>query len=288
MQTASVLRVVTVLQAVAIGGCSLLVETDRQQCVVDSDCTARGEAFTDSVCIDSWCTAEPKWSCLGAPQSKPASLHSFPVTLHLQDIQTQQPLAGVQARLCRKSDPKCVQPETETVMSDALGVVRFALGVEEDKPRRFAGFVKLVRDDLVPALYNFNPPVEHEVDIAPVQLLSRSGSEALARQLGATFDAGRGSVLLSVFDCTGDPAGGVTIATDDSDERAARFYSVAGLPLTKATATDTSGYAGLVNVAPSTIAITGRIASNQRSLGTISLPVQAGAITYSRMAPGDE
>ena len=290
MLNASVLRVVIALQSVALafglGGCSLLVDSDRLQCKSDRDCTQRGPAFADAVCIDSWCTLEPRWSCLGTAQDSAVTSGAFPVTLHLQDIQTQQPLAGVQARLCRKSDVHCTEPAAEAVLSDALGVVRFAIDFEEPT-QKFAGFVQLLRDDLVPALYVFNPPIEHAVDLAAVQLLSESGAEILARQIGASVEPQRGSLLLSAFDCNGEPAAGVMVSTDDADEQAAPFYSAAGLPVTDASATDTSGYAGLVNVSPGTIAVTGRLALNQRSLGTVSLPIQAGSITYSRMVPSD-
>jgi hypothetical protein len=250
----------------------------------DFDCTLRGGEFAGSVCIDSWCEPEPTWGCLDAPVTLNGENGPFPITFHIQDIRLQEPLAGVQARLCRKGDLDCNDPQGGVVTSDDRGVVRFAVEAT-DPALGFTGFVLFTRADLVPGLYFWNRALVGAVDVPPLQMLSHGDVDALARQLGTTRDSSRGIVLLRTFDCQDDPAAGVAVVTDGTDEQSAPFYANDGLPVATSTTTDRSGYAGFMNVPPGTINITGRVDSDRRLLSTISLRVQPDAITYSPMVP---
>ena len=49
-----------------------------------------------------------------------------------------------------------------------------------------------------------------------------------------------------------------------------------------------TGYGGLLNVQPGTLAVTGQLQRKESALGTVSLLVRRGAVTYSRMVPGGE
>ena len=119
----------------ALFGCSLRVDANRVQCNQDSDCAARGAAFTGSVCKQNFCQSDEKWSCIGqAPPSIQAG--TYRQTLHVRDVLGSAPLAGVTAQLCRKLDLTCEKP-ISTTASDEKGT--FSLIVESN----FDGYVQL-------------------------------------------------------------------------------------------------------------------------------------------------
>lgn len=277
-------RLMGTLQCVLLFSCSLSMDANRDQCVVDTDCAARGVEFAGSICVDSWCTPEPKWSCLDARPSVTSVSDRLAITLRVQDILTQQPMVGVQVQLCRRADVNCDAPPAAPAMSDQRGIARFEIP-SEDPVQGFTGFARFARDDIMPGLYFFNPPLEGASDVPPIQLLRLAVVGALTQQVGASLNFERGLVLLSAFDCRDEPAAGITLTTDDPSELSELFYSVDGLPQATATSTDNSGYAGLINVPPGKLAITGRLKLNRRVVGTVNLIVRPGSITYSRIVP---
>jgi hypothetical protein len=253
---------------------------------VDSDCQARGGEFLTSVCDDSFCVPEPKWSCLGyAPDAGSADL-KFSVTLRVRDILWQHPMRGVQVRLCRRADEDCAAPVVNTVTTDENGDARFEMTLD-DPEEGFSGYALFTGPDIMPGLYFFNPPLNgaRANEVPPIQLLRSSLIGPLTQQIGSSIDFERGLVLVGAFDCQGEPAAGVSLATDDPSVHLELFYSVDGLPQSTAMATDTSGYAGLINVPPGKLSITGRLEPSRRVLGTVNLIVRRGSITYSRMVP---
>lgn len=273
----------TILAFAAIG-CSLTLDADRRQCLNDSDCSVRGAAFSSSVCVDSWCTAPPKWSCLDRPFQISGNKGPHPVSLRVEDVLTQKAKPGVIALLCRKLDVNCENPLGPAVTSDAAGIVRFDV-VPDDPALGFTGYVSFTSSDTMPGLYFFNPPVDRPIDIPAVQLAPRAVATLLTQQVGATYDFARGLILLNTLDCTGQAVSGVTLETDADDVMTVPFYSVGGLPAATATATDMDGYCGVINAVPGTISVTGRMQEGGRRIATLSLLIKPGAITYSRMVP---
>jgi hypothetical protein len=282
---------VSIASLAVLAGCSLTVNVDRVQCNTDSDCTKRGRAFAGSICEDSLCekahqaieagVEDKTWSCLDAPPVTSTATGPFHVTLHLTDIVSSTPLSGVTANLCRKLDVACTDPEGPAVVSDANGLVAF------DVPAAFTGYVSLQEGTtIMPGLYFFNPAVNSDLDVPAIQLASPAIASALIAGLGAKEDSADGIMLLSVVDCTGTNAANVTMSFTQSADAGASvsFYSVGGLPNAMVTMTDTSGYGGAVNVAPGTVAVTAK-RSDGRAIGTYSLLVNPGAITYSKLVP---
>lgn len=277
--------VVSALACISIAGCSLTTDPRRQQCVKDEDCGAHASELGESTCVNSWCEPEPAWSCLAQSIQANAEAGRFEATLRAEDMVTQQPLSGVTARLCRKLDVSCDDARRGEAVTDGKGKVQFEVDVEGGD-RGFTGYVQFTRNDLMPGLYFFNPPITSSVDVPQVQLLTPMVAQLLAMQAGISFMSERGLILLRAFDCTDEPVPGVVFEVDDADPNSTAFYSVDGLPSRKATATDTSGYGGVINAAPGTITVKARLAGSRRVISTVSILVKAGAITYSRMVPG--
>jgi hypothetical protein len=226
------------LACLAAVGCSVAVDADRTQCETTSDCAARGADFANTVCVDNWCQAEPKWGCIGRASEKSDSPGPFRVTLQTVDIVSQTPLAGVTAEACRKIDVNCEQP-VDMAVSDDNGALALNVARERDG-LGFQGYVRFTRDGILPGIYVFTQPVESDLKVEPVRMASPAIAGALAAQIGTTIDPDRGLLLMYLVDCQDKPAEGVIFSTD-ADGAAAKFYSVNGLPAATATATDTDG-----------------------------------------------
>src|SRR4051812_20381288 len=89
-------------------GCSLALQTDEDQCSADADCTARGAAFADTVCMSHVCQAkpvvvDPKWGCIGSVMA-PVSGKMDTVSVQLLDLITTTPAQGLTVKLCNKYD----------------------------------------------------------------------------------------------------------------------------------------------------------------------------------------
>lgn len=258
--------------------CSLTVNAERVQCRTKADCESRGGAFANANCIDFVCKADPAWECL-SERSTPSTQHPpFHVVVTLADLVTRTPVANAQIKLCRKLDVDCTTP-VSTATSDANGGVTLSVDTAD-----FTGYLAVQASGIVPTLYFFNPPVDRDQAIT-VSLTSPIAYGGLLFQLGRQPIAGHGSIVILSADCTGAPAAGVTYSTANGDGVTAAFYTVASLPTLSATATGPDGYGGLINVPAGAATVATSLVSPHTDLGTISLLVQDGAITYTRVVP---
>ena len=259
-----------------------MVDADRVQCTKDSDCTSRGAAFTGAVCANSVCEADPIWACLGMAAPMSTQSPPYQITVATHDLVTQMPFPNAHIKLCRKLDVDCATPVGDA-MTDASGAATLSVPTSA-----FAGYLLVEADGAVPTLYFFNPAIDRDQTLPPVSLPSPTAYQGLLFQLGQQPSPGHGNVVISSQDCMGAPAAGVHYATSSGDSLTASFYSVGvgGLPTTAATVTDAAGgYGGLINVPEGAITVTGTLENPHADLGTISLLVRDGAITYSRFVP---
>lgn len=267
--------------AVALSGCSALLDANRTQCSTDADCIQRGGAFIATACVDFFCQAkpDPKWGCLGNVSQPDGGAGPFPASLRLRDAVTQAPLPGVRGQLCRKLDVSCSEPLSEMVSSGADGLITFQVEAG------FDGYVALTDPNVAPSLYFFNPPVVSAREPKVLDLSSPAVMALFASQIGAELESGRGSVMLVAQDCLGDVTAGVTYATPNADAATLIFYLVGMLPTSQATATDGTGFGGLVNVPTGAVTVTGTLAAGQRNIADLGLLVRASTVTYTSMVP---
>jgi hypothetical protein len=262
-----------------VSACSLTVDADRVQCSTNADCSARGEAFEGSACIDAVCVADAKWACLDTPVTRVPAPGPFRVPFVVQHLVTQAPLAGITARLCRRIDVTCKDPVSEELLTDAQGQVSFSV------TSGFDGYAHFQGAEIIDGLYFFNPPVVSDQPVAAVSIGDADVMKLLAEQAGAAQKPERSIILLAARDCTGAPASGVTFTTSASDPEAKQFYSEQGLPSGSALRTDSSGYGGLLNAAAGSVTFTAKVESTGRTLGQATLLARAGAITYGSVVP---
>jgi hypothetical protein len=265
----------------AATACSVLVDADRVQCTSDTDCTSRGGAFSESMCVKSLCQPDSRWSCLDDTPTPSTAVGPFAVVMQTTDLLTQQPRANVKADLCNKVDVECSTP-LYTATSDATGFLTMQV------PSAFSGYVLLQAPDLLPGLYFFNPPIDRDQEIPPILMPTPLANNLLVGQIGGTQGPNHGNALITAHDCQGTFADGVTFVTADGDAMTKTFYSSRGLPSASATATDSDGYGGMINLPSGAVTVTGSLSANGRTVGTISLLVRAGGISYSRIVPRGE
>jgi hypothetical protein len=268
----------------SIAGCSVLVDADRAQCSKDADCAAKGAAFAGAVCSAGLCQVDelgPQWSCEGTPAGDPAS---YKLTMHLQDAVSSMPLGGVAAQLCRKLDVTCESPIGASVVSDEGGGI--AMPIEAG----FDGYVKLTdpKMKIAPSLYFLTPPRGGgDLDLPSVPLTSPFVAAGIVASAGGSgWLPTHGIILLNAFDCDDLPAANISYSIGGAPDPATFiFYLVNALPTTSITATDSTGYGGLVNVPAGVSAITATLVPGGQKVSEISVLVRPGYITYSNVKP---
>jgi hypothetical protein len=201
--------------------------------------------------------------------------------MHLTDLISQGPVANVGARVCRKTDPNCNEPMTADLSSDASGIVTAQV------PNGFDGYVEITPAGAMPGSYFFYPPITSNTDIPYVPIVSTSALGMFAQLVGTQIDPNRGEVFLGAYNCLHAPADGVRLSSADGDSETLPFYLVKGLPSTTATATDSSGLGGILNLRPGSVTLTGTLSTGQ-IVGTVSMFTRAGEITYTSVVPAPE
>jgi hypothetical protein len=269
--------------AASVTACSVLIDSNREQCATDGDCQRRGGVFARSLCSESVCVTDPKWGCIGSvvwPSPPPVpSPDKVTVKMSLSNLLTEMVVAGAAARVCGKLDPTCDLPIQSDILSDDNGVLNIELS------KFFDGYLEIKYANMVSTMYFFNPPVDADrvipfIPLVPFDALARFGDQLKMQPL-----ADRGTVIGLSYDCQGNGADGVQLFSDQADEFTAPFYMASGFPSLEATQTDKSGQGGIANVPLGPRLISGRRADTGELFGTVSIQTRAIWITYTSMLP---
>jgi hypothetical protein len=290
-----------------VTACSLAVDPGSKQCVVDADCQARGKDFRESICVENVCTyectkskdctsrgeefwntecvahvcvASAEWGCIvpdkPAPEGPTTTTEAHTLALQMADMLSQVPVSEVTARLCLLRDLDCASPVGKSVVSDATGLL--ALKV----PAAFDGYVELLAQDRVPGLY-FPPPLTADRTDPPVALAKVKDLAPFGDLFGG-FIENRGTVMVSVFNCSGLPAQSVSFQSEAADKLSSPWYSENNLPI-GTQATDTTGFGGFFNMPSGITSIRATLDQGTHLVGTIGLVVKPGALSYGRFVP---
>lgn len=274
---------VPLLAALGLGlsGCTILNDLDREQCATDADCRQRGGAFSEALCRDSVCVTDPTWGCLGnVTWPEPVGGGKVTAKLHLSDLLTTEPITDATARVCPKLDTDCERPTATDLTSDADGI----LAVELDK--HFDGFLEISSPGtLSPLLYYFYPPVDADRDIPYVPLVPPAAFTRLAMQTMAPIKFDRGAAIAIGYDCSNVTAPGLQFTVDDDEEFKIPFFMEKGLPSLTAVETESTGQGGFINVKPGIRRLSASRRVNGEHVGTVSLLVRPGLITYTTLVP---
>jgi hypothetical protein len=257
-------------------GCSLLVKTDAEQCDVDADCAARGADFADTVCVEHVCQTkvDPKWGCLGHVEPRMGG-SMVTVKIQLLDIISGAPPKNLTVKLCSKFDPPCngaLSPET--VAADGTVTVKVASD--------FQGYLDIQGTDYFPTLV-FIDPLFDALN-GDIQMITKGSANGLAMQAKVALDPAKGLVAARTVDCQATRSSGVSVSIFPSGSETGYYLIGSGIS-PSATATDSSGNSGFVNVAPGTPTLTATRGPGGAEIGKVTTLVRAGAITYQIVGP---
>ena len=295
----------------------MVLDTSADQCKTDGDCTARGAAFAGMTCVNRVCVggasdAGPDvvsdagedvdagpWGCLGHVTYPAPTKPQVAVTVPLIDAISKAPRTDVLARVCTKIDGACKTPLFPPTTPDANGMLHLTLAAG------FDGFVlltPLLPDGgtppdagdagpdgslVIPSLVFFNPPLFQDTTYLTILLLTQDELVTTAAIVGSnlTIDPTLGNVFMAAYDCTSQNAGGVSLALDSTSSTTQGFYFSGSVPTLTTTATDSTGFAGFINVPIGTRTITGTLQATQQYIGKTTVFSRASMISYTVVAP---
>ncbi len=235
------------------------------------------------------CAAGANWSCVGhvawpTPLIQPATL-----TADVLDFITDQPVEGVDASVCRQSDPGCTGP-LMTGQTDVTGYVQLPLPSERGIASLGTDvFVQFTSPSIVPTLSYLGYPVtEPQASVGEPYVLVATPDE-VTMAFGEPVDTTRGAVQFVVADCDFVAAAGARVSIDSKDTLIRPFYYQSGAASFTATTTDnvgaSAGSGGFLHVPPGEVTLTATPHGLPKPSSTAHVLVRSGAITIVFMYP---
>jgi hypothetical protein len=103
-------------------------------------------------------------------------------------------------------------------------------------------------------------------------------------QLGPP-DPHDGMAFVVMYDCQGNGLAGVKVAVDATLATTRSFYFLGNSPSTTAMATDSTGYAGFLNLPTGVRQFTATLAATGQPYATLTMYTLAGTLSYGPLAP---
>jgi hypothetical protein len=230
-------------------------------------------------------TSDPLWGCLDQPPATASG--PLNLSVHVQKISDQSPVADAEVTVCRMLDPSCTAPLGHSI-TDAKGDAHFEL------PNRFRAFVRVTQSEppspeqqLVPLYYYLGPFLDGDASVT-LQAMTMTLLQQLSFVVQVPMLTERGMVLVNALNCESKAAAGVAIRADAADDLAQPFFVVGGIPNTSRNDTDPTGYGGFFNLREGLTSLTGEIVATGRTYGTTTVQVRPGTITQTSLVPGSD
>lgn len=224
---------------------------------------------------------EPEWCCLGAVEVASPATATIDLGVRAVAFVTGSNLDGLTVKACATTDTACASPVAQGI-TDAEGKLKLTVPTGDVG---FDGFFDVTGGTIRPALvFPFPPPVQDQDDVA-VQLVTNSIYPLLQTSVGFTPDPARGDLVVLATDCNANQAPGVKVAASTADAESISIYVVGMAPSVDATETDPSGIAGWFNLPAAPVDISATLAIDAAAIGTISVFVRPGSITYTTIPP---
>jgi hypothetical protein len=136
-----------------------------------------------------------------------------------------------------------------------------------------------------PVLWFFNPPVVADIpDPIPLELYPFAALPLVLDAAGGEIVPGTGSVFMTVVDCDGKPAAGVSLEIAEYENQASSLYFDSGVLSNTATTTDSSGVGGFILIPPGFVEVTARNGVGD-PLGKIGVQANPLFVTLTVLAP---
>jgi hypothetical protein len=238
------------------------------------------------------------WSCVGDPLTAPPTeipdsvTYEFPLVEWVSDV----PLPSRTVRVCNKVDPGCSQPVAGAQVMiqpndrNVRVTMRGGLNVFLD----MAATPEYVAETLW-----LDGPLYSDQTGGRIQFLSIQTVISLATNISLPIDPTfmTGLVAIRAHDCIGAIAGGALYEIDDTSATAANVYPytfINGSPRGDALAgtrttipSDSSPWAGFINVRPGPLTVRGYLAETGDEFGSAQTFIQPGVLSVVEIRPLD-
>jgi hypothetical protein len=240
-------------------------------------------------CADA-CGGGRIWSCLGrrSPRLRPTT-ESFEYHLNFYEVLLQTPLPDLEVRACPKrgwSDPGCGVDVDAEGSTDPAGDVRLRIpfpSVSVIQP--WDGFLTVTGDNYYSDIRYFNLPIVGDVSLNLSGALNSTVS-ALSAVTGLVSLPERGLLTLTIFDCSGLPAAGVSVTVEPSDAETRRFYSKGNLQFDESlTETGADGLVIFGNVPSGVARIRAEVAETTEPLPDVEVVIRPSWRTNVYLEP---
>jgi hypothetical protein len=261
------------------------------------------------------------WRCLEAP-GEPVMPRASSATIRFQACDfisgCTLPVRGLHARVCDKLDVGCLSPR-QVDIRDVGGRVEFSVPTG---PRGFDGYLEVstavapcfdtsvfgaAAEGLLcqlapacdpaapsaacntpvysPVLWFFNPPVVSDIeDPIPLQLYPTASLPLVVDAAGGTLAPNTGAVFMTVVDCDGRPAPGITLEIAEYQNVASSLYFDSGVISNTATQTDATGVGGFIRIPPGFVEVTA-VTQEGVPVGKVGVQASPVFVTYTVLAP---
>jgi hypothetical protein len=261
------------------------------------------------------------WRCLEQPVEPPVpTTETATVRFQACDFISNctLPVTGLSARVCDKLDIGCNNPRNADIR-DAEGLLEFEVPTG---PYGFDGYVEVSTTlgrcydttmfgaaaegllcqlapgcDLsapgpacdvptyAPVMWFFNPPVVADIE-QPIalQLYPSASLPLVVDAAGGMLVPGTGSVFMTVVDCDGQPAPGISLEIAEYQNEATSLYFDSGVISNTVKETDATGVGGFIRIPPGFVEITG-LDRSAVPVGEVGVQANANFATYTVLVP---
>jgi hypothetical protein len=278
-----------------LGGCSLLIDVQNNQCGSTPDCEALGPAFAGSVCARGVCIlkesnaagadgaggtdgepGDPLVCQAPTPSETDTVVYSFaPIFLAGTEPKAPQPFT---VKACDQFDFDCEQPLVGPIEVTAGEPYAFEL---PKGTAGFSGFFQIENPDTMSGLLFMGRPIVEDTVGWNVTMPSPNLVTQLAVLTGEDVDPELGLILTVARDCEARPLEGVTI---DNTKGGLGYYFVMNLPDTSLGKTGPQGAAGFANVPILPTSLSG-VHESGKELGPVSVRVKPHFISFAELFP---
>lgn len=304
-----------------LGGCSLLIHPDEDQCSVDADCAKLGlhgakckaglcevqtacdnglacmpQSAGTGCSTDRDCPGSPKrtcWKkeCVLSEEIEPfrctpapaTRMNELPFTTQVRELSTQRAPEALTVKVCRTDDTECSDPEKTFQDLPGTGDVTLLL------PWEFSGYLEFSSNETLTLLYYMTRPVTAPLLAKPVMLMTPGLISAAGLVSREPVDLDHnGLIVAQMRDCDGEPAFGVRFEISDLDSQ--QFFVADGLPgsdatLPSLTSTGLQGTGGFLNVEPGSASVRARLGMQGPVLGEATVNVRPKTISQLEIHP---
>ncbi|MEM6989114.1 MAG: hypothetical protein AAF721_01410 [Myxococcota bacterium] len=218
------------------------------------------------------------WHCLGAVEPPGFEPGQASVTFTVVDFPAGTLVADAAITVCRVDDVACDAPASMG-SADADGEIEVA--VPTDVPT----YYEVEGTDVVPSIFfrrGIAPADPSEVELGALAPMTLGAFVSLT---GAEQDPARGSLVLTARDCDEELAQGVEFEVGTADEASTYAYLEGMLPSAKATQTDASGRAGVLNLPEGPVEVTARLAATGDVIGVREIFIRPGELSLIGVIP---